>query len=171
MNPRMRRLAADYDELRRRFAGHSDVQIQIIGPEPPERYRILFNVPTLRIDAQNNPVIVHQTVVDITLPAGYPREKPFAVALDPVFHPNFSSDHICIADFWSPAQSLADIVVQIADMLQWRRYNIHSPLNAIAADWASSHTAQLPIGHVEVTTSVQPQNPEVIQERIILNEV
>jgi ubiquitin-protein ligase len=167
VNPRLRRLAADFDELQRRFNWQAALRIEPIGTMPPERYRVLYNVPTLRVDAENRPTIVHQTIVDLILPATYPREKPFAVSLDPVFHPNFAPDHICLADFWSPAQSLADIVVQIADMLQWRRYNIHSPLNAVAAEWAVSHRHELPIGQVELVT---PSVPEVALGRVVVEE-
>lgn len=149
MNPRQRRLAADYRELRLRFDGDPHVHIQPFGPPPYENFRVTYHVPSLRLDAQHQPRIVPATVVDITLPKGYPREKPYAVALEPVFHPNFG-EHVCLADYWSPAQTLADIVAEIAELLQWQRYNVRSPLNAIAAEWVRTHEREVPIGRIRV---------------------
>lgn len=149
MNPRQRRLQADYAELRRRFDGDAHLVIQPYGPPPFELYRVTYRVPSLRLDANNQPVVVPTTVVDITLPSGYPREKPYATTTDPVFHPNFG-DHICLADYWSPAQSIADIVSQIGELLQWQRYNVRSPLNAVAAEWVRTHPAEVPVGSYQL---------------------
>ena len=151
MNPRLRRLETDYRELRTRFDGDPNITITPIGPMPPERYQIIYRVPSLRLDASNNPVRAQQTVVTLTLPADYPRGKPHAEALDLVFHPNFGS-YVCIADFWAPGQTLGDIVANIGDMLQFKKYNIRSPLNAVAAEWANDHASTLPIGDIELGT-------------------
>jgi ubiquitin-protein ligase len=92
--------------------------------------------------------------VDFELPLGYPKDKPRAIAVGAnVFHPNFG-EYICIADFWSPAQSLVDIVFEVGEMLQWQKYNILSPLNAIAANWAASNRDSLPLsGAIELQAS------------------
>jgi ubiquitin-protein ligase len=144
-SPRIRRLSNDYELLRSRFDGHSNISVEPLGTVPPERYRVTYRVPSLRLDASNVPTVSSVTVVDFELPNSYPREKPLAVAHGAVFHPNFG-EYVCIADFWSPAQSLADIILEVGQMLQWQKYNIQSPLNAVAADWAVKHSAELPIG-------------------------
>ena len=149
-SPRLTRLENDYQALRNRFDGHPNITIEPLGAVPPEHYRITFNVDSLRLDPNNRPVVVASTVVDVDLPSGYPREKPHAVAHGEVFHPNFGQ-YVCIADFWSPAQSLSDIVVEIGEMLQWQKYNIQSPLNAIAADWAVKNIDSLPVGKTELS--------------------
>jgi hypothetical protein len=131
------------------FTGHPNIKVQPIGLLPPEKYRVVFDIPGLRLDTANRVTRVRQHVVDIFLPSGYPREKPYATTLAPVFHPNFGA-HICIADFWSPTQSLVDVVIQIADMLQFRLYNVRSPLNAVAAKWATENSKQLPIANIDV---------------------
>lgn len=149
MNPRIRRLEADYRELRSRFDGDPNITITPIGPMPPEKYQLIYRVQSLRLDESNSPVRSGMTVVTMTLPADYPRGKPYAETMDPVFHPNFGA-YVCIADFWAPGQTLGDIVVSIGDMLQFKKYNIRSPLNAIAAEWANTHATSLPIGMVEI---------------------
>lgn len=151
MTPRMRRLEADYRELRARFDADPYIEIQAEG-QPPEQYTIIYRVPALR-PSTTGVALVQQTVVHLTLGAQYPRMKPIAVSVDPVFHPNFGphDNAICIADFWVPAQSLADIVVDIGDMLQYKKYNIQSPLNAQAANWTQSHKLEIPLeGHLEL---------------------
>jgi ubiquitin-protein ligase len=156
MTPRQRRLSSDYRQLVAVFAGHPHIQVHPLGPMPPERYRVVFNIPGLRLDADRHVTRVSQHIVDIYLPAGYPREKPYATTAAPVFHPNFGA-HICLADYWSPSQSLVDVVHQIADMLQYRVYNVRSPLNAVAAKWATENAHQLPIANIDT----KPVNPEV----------
>jgi ubiquitin-protein ligase len=148
-SPRIARLSNDYQQLRLRFDGHPNITVEPVGTLPPEKYQLIFDVPTLRLDDQNRPTVSDRTFVTLTLPMGYPKEKPSAVAHEQIFHPNFG-DYICIADFWSPAQSLAEIVLDIGEMLQWQKYNIQSPLNAIAANWAVSHGSELPVGHIEL---------------------
>lgn len=153
MNPRLRRLESDYRELRSRFDGDPAITITPVGAMPPERYQIIYRVPALRLREDGELERLDLTVITLTLPASYPRDKPHAVALESVFHPNFGS-YICIADFWAPGQSLGDIVVSIGEMLQFKKYNIRSPLNAIAAEWASTNAESLPIGQVEIGASL-----------------
>jgi ubiquitin-protein ligase len=149
MNPRQRRLAADYAELAQAFDSSRYVHIEPVGPLPPERYRLTYRVPGLRLNAFGQAMRVHEHHFEITLPSAYPRQQPYVVPLSPVFHPNISS-HVCIADFWSPSQSLLDTVVQIADMLQFLLYNINSPLDAVAARWVEQNGHQIPVGRVRV---------------------
>jgi|SRR5665648_79962 len=154
MTPRQRRLEADHRQLVASFAGHPYIQVQALGPVPPERYRVVYNIPGLRLDEARRVTRVYQHIVDLYLPSGYPREKPYATTAAPVFHPNFGA-HICIADFWSPSQSLVDVVLQIADMLQYRVYNVRSPLNAVAAKWATENVHQFPIANID-TMPIDP---------------
>jgi len=156
VNPRMRRLGADYEDILRAFAGHPRLTVEPVGPAPADRYRIVYSVPALVTTADNALELRHQHVVTISLPAGYPRDKPYCTCDSPVFHPNFGS-YICIADFWTPSQSIVDIIVQIGDMLQFKLFNTRSPLNALAAQWAVEHLDSLPVGNLELF----PLDPEI----------
>lgn len=148
MNPRQRRLMADYAGLKSEFAGHPNVLVEPIGAVPPETYRITYRVRGLRLE-DDQPVTVDEHVCEIRLPLGYPREQPYVVPVTPVFHPNISS-HYCVGDYWSAGQSLADIVRKIGDMLQYRTYNVKSPLDAVAALWATENEALFPVGDVQL---------------------
>jgi ubiquitin-protein ligase len=155
-SPRLRRLEADFDAVLSAFTGHRYVMVSPMGASPPDRYRVVYNVPGLVADGQNKLHVVWQHVVDIHLGAAYPRDKPYCTAAGPVFHPNFGA-HVCVADYWSPSQSIVDLIVQIGDMLQYRTYNTRSPLNALAARWAVENINLLPIGDVDL----YPVEPEV----------
>lgn len=157
LSPRQRRLAADHQELTESFTGHQHVFVTPVGAEPPERYQIVYNVPGLVTDQSNNLQILGQHVVHMTLPSGYPREKPYFTCDSPVFHPNFGN-YICIADFWSPSQSLTDVVVEIGDLLQYKLYNVRSPLNALAARWVAENPQRVPISNINLIPA-RPQTP------------
>jgi len=162
-SPRISRLTNDYTQLRLRFDGHPFIHVEPVGAMPPERYQIIYDVPTLRLDQSNRPTVADRTIVTLSLPMGYPKEKPHAVTHEQIFHPNFG-DYICIADFWSPAQSLADIVLDIGQMLQWQKYNVQSPLNAVAADWAVKNSHELPIGKNDLFSQSSMPTVTISQE-------
>ena len=139
------------------FGGHPHLRMEQVGLYPPERYRVVYEVPGLWFDRDTNTLKrANQHVVDILLPADYPRGKPYCTTAQPIFHPNFGA-YICIADFWSPAQSLVDVVIEIGDLIQFKLLNTRSPLNAVAAHWAMEHIGEIPIGSLELG----PQEPEI----------
>ncbi len=152
---------ADADAIRTEFAGHPQVSVTPIGMEPAEAYRILFKLRGATLDPTGQPVISEMHQVVIQLPAAYPREKPIALTETAVFHPNFgprAGDEICIGDYWAPTRTLADILVAIGEMLQYQRYNTKSPLNAVAARWATANEAIFPLGSIGLFQS----EPEVL---------
>lgn len=152
-NPRLRRLQADYENVRAEFSGHPHVTVEALGPRiPPERYRVHFRLRGLVLNGdQPEYRDVHEA--EISLPRGYPAEKPYCVPGAPIFHPNIK-DYFCIADYWAAGMSLVDVIVKLGDMIQWRVYNPHSPLDAIAARWAvqqeESGGEVFPIGKVDL---------------------
>jgi ubiquitin-protein ligase len=151
MNPRLRRLQSDYQQVREVFSGHQHVNVEPRGTRrPPESYLLRYRVVGLWLE-DDQPAYREQHDVELMLPRGYPAEKPYCVPLTPVFHPNIR-DYFCIADHWSAATTLVDVIVKLGDMLQWRVYNPASPLDAIAAKWAVEQEGDdlFPIGSVDL---------------------
>jgi ubiquitin-protein ligase len=151
MNPRLRRLQADYDLVRETFSGHPHVSVDAVGDRrPPESYRIHFKLKGLWLNGEQ-PDYRDEHEVEIMLPRGYPAEKPYVVPLTPIFHPNIR-DYYCIADYWAAGMTLADVIVRLGDMIQWIEYNPASPLDAIAAKWAVEQRPMglFPIGRVNL---------------------
>jgi len=151
MDPRLRRLQSDYELVREVFSGHPHVSIQPLGTRlPPENYRVEFRLRGLYLDGEQ-PAYRDVHHVEIMLPRRYPAEKPYVVPLEPIFHPNIR-DYFCIADYWAAGTTLADVIVKLGDMIQWRVYNTASPLDAIAARWAAEqeYSGIFPIGNVDL---------------------
>lgn len=154
MTPRVRRLTMEADELRTNFQGHPFIRVTPVGWEPAERYTVEYWVRGVVLsDGAAQPTFAEYFTASIVLPAEYPRVKPLCTMETPVFHPNFGArvgDEICIADYWTPSQSVSDIIVRIGEMLQFQDYNVKSPLNAVAARWTDSNRNALPVGTKEM---------------------
>ncbi|MFZ0665782.1 MAG: ubiquitin-conjugating enzyme E2 [Acidimicrobiales bacterium] len=149
----MRRLSSDAEGMRLEFAGHPYIMTMPLDFEPADRYRVAYSLNGVTLDQSGQPVIAQHHSVMITLGAGYPREKPMVNMETAIFHPNIRQGiggEVCIGDYWSPAQSLADIVVMIGEMIQYQRYNVRSPLNGIAAEWVALHEDIFPVGDADL---------------------
>ncbi len=150
MNARLRRLYADWQQIRDEFAGHPHITVTPLHGNPPEAYRVEYRVKGLELDpATNRPRERNYHVAEIYLHQGYPRQKPKCVLLTPIFHPNFGN-YICIDDYWAAGETLVDVIIQIGQMIQYQNYNPKSPLNAVAARWAQQHEDLFPIGNVDL---------------------
>jgi ubiquitin-protein ligase len=151
MNPRMRRLQSDWEEVRAAFSGHPHVTVQPSGPrQPPERYHVVFRLRGLWLDG-HAPAYRDEHEVEILLPREYPSVKPYCVPLTPVFHPNIR-DYFCLNDHWAAGMTLVDVIAKLGDMIQWIDYNPQSPLDGFAAGWAleQQSTGMFPLGRVQL---------------------
>lgn len=145
MQARLRRLQSDSDQVRARFADHPRIRLVQAEGVPPDKYTIAFYVPGLAPMGEEGFVPTAEHRAEFFLPLDYPRRPPFCRMITPVFHPNIDPQKICIGDHWSAGQSLAQMIVRVAEMLCYQSYNLKSPLNARAAAWAELNLAQLPL--------------------------
>jgi ubiquitin-protein ligase len=154
MNPRIRRLQSDYQRVVAALANHP--QIRLVGAEgnPPEKYTVEFLLEGLVPQGHDGCVPGSTHRAEIFLPLDYPRRPPFCRMITPLFHPNIDPQKICIGDHWSAGQSLAQMIVHIAEMICFQSYNVKSPLNAQAAAWAEQNAAQLPLHTSDLSTSL-----------------
>jgi len=153
MNVRIRRLAREYEKLLAEVAASEFVRIEVVSGNPPSSYRVTYRLPGLAWDeAEDSAKPLSEHVVDIYLPLGYPKKQPNCTMRTPTWHPNIG-DYVCIGDYWSPGVTLVDIVAHIGDMIQYKSYNLHSPVNRAAADWASSRTGSFPVGDITILTA------------------
>lgn len=151
MNPRLRRLKADYEQVSRAFAGHPRIKIVQTEGSPPEKYLVEFRVKGLVAEGED---LFHEGRshrAEVFLAMDYPRRAPFCRMITPVFHPNIDPQKICIGDHWSAGQRLADLIVRVAEMICYQSYNVKSPLNARAAAWAEQNILSLPLENVDLT--------------------
>ena len=108
MTARMRRLASDYEEIKKNFAGHKNIIVTPIGGEPPEKYHVTYFVNGIYLLPDGRIETLGRHEVEITLHADYPRYKPICKILTPIWHPNFRDGQICIGDIWGAGESLSD---------------------------------------------------------------
>lgn len=147
---RMRRLASDYEEVKKNFAGHKNIIVTPVGDEPPEKYNVTYFVNGIYLLPDGKIETLGRHEVEITLHADYPRYKPICKILTPIWHPNFRDGQICIGDIWGAGESLSDIIVNIGDMIQYKSWNSYSPLSADAAQWAMENKHLFPVGNIDL---------------------
>ena len=151
MKPRLRRLQADHDQIVRVFGDHPQIRVIEATGNPPDRYSFGFHVTGLSNEAGDGLRETGEHRAEVFLPHDYPRRPPFCRMTTPVFHPNIDPQKICIGDHWSAGQSLAELVVRIAEMICFQSYNTKSPLNAEAAAWVEANLGRLPLLEVDLT--------------------
>lgn len=152
MNARMRRIASDYEQIKKNFSNHKNIVVEPIGEEPAEKYRVTYYVNGIYLLDDGRIETLGKHIVIITLHAEYPRYKPICTIATPIWHPNFRDGQICIGDIWGAGESLSDIIVNIGDMIQYKSWNSFSPLSADAAEWAIANKHLFPVGNVNLWT-------------------
>jgi ubiquitin-protein ligase len=146
----MRRLASDWEQIQKDFAGHKNIIVTPEGTEPPEKYHVTYFVNGIYLLPDGRIETLGRHEVEITLHADYPRYKPICKILTPIWHPNFRDGQICIGDIWGAGESLTDIIINIGDMIQYKSWNSSSPLSADAADWALQNKHLFPVGTINL---------------------
>ncbi len=151
MTARQRRLASDFEQVRKDFANHKNIIVTPIGDdEIPEKYHITYFVNGIYLLPDGRIETLGRHEVDITLHAEYPRYKPICTISTPIWHPNFRDGQICIGDIWGAGESLTDIIINIGDMIQYKSWNSSSPLSADAAKWAIENKHLFPVGNINL---------------------
>jgi len=150
MTARMRRIASDFEQIKRDFGGHKYITITPSGDDPPEKYHVTYFVNGIYLSPDGKIQTLGRHEVDITLHADYPRYKPECTISTPIWHPNFRDGQIDIGGFWVAGESLTDFIVNIGNMIQYKSWNSYSPLNTEAAKWAIENKHLFPIGTLEL---------------------
>ena len=144
LSVRTRRLMADAEQMQRAFARFEPIRLRSTQGQPPELFQIEYRVQSIE-GIRNGDVIHRDThLVEIQLTSQYPMLAPKCRMLTPIYHPNIDESAICVADHWTAAERLVDLVTRIGEMIAYQAYNIKSPLNGDAAMWADLHAEQFP---------------------------
>lgn len=149
-NARLRRLASDWEEIKKNFNGHRNIAVTPIGDLPPEKYHVTYFVNGIYLLPDGRIETLGRHEVEITAHAEYPRYKPICKILTPIWHPNFRDGQICIGDIWGAGESITDIIINIGDMIQYKSWNSYSPLSAEAAKWAIENKHLFPVGDINL---------------------
>jgi ubiquitin-protein ligase len=144
MNVRLRRLENDSKELADFLRDHPFIGLLKTEGDPPEKYHVEYRVKSVEKKGAEVTVKDRHTA-EIVLTLDYPSQEPICRMLTPVFHPNIDPHLICITDRWAAGESLTDVVVRIGRMLAYQTYNIKSPRNGEAAQWAAENLQRFPL--------------------------
>lgn len=149
-SPRLRRLKSDYAKVMEEFSGHPYITVKPEAGEYPEKYDVTYRVPGLHL-VDNTPVENGEHKVVFYLEKNYPQFKPKCEIKTPIFHPNFRGGVVCIGDYWSAGgENLVDLIVKVGDMIQYKEYNIQSPMDATAANWVTENEDCLPVSNIDL---------------------
>lgn len=112
------RLSSEYDELM--CINGNVIQIEPIGSQPYERYRVTFHLRTIISPA---PMFRDKTVCVLTIPPGYPEVAP-KIAVDessmpPPWHPNWYRSGTWCFGSWDRQESLASYLYRCAKTIQF----------------------------------------------------
>lgn len=164
MTARQRRLASDYEDIKKNFTGHKNIVVTPIGDdEIPEAYHVTYFVNGIYLLPDGRIETLGRHEVEITLHAEYPRYKPLCKILTPIWHPNFRDGQICIGDIWGAGESLSDIIINIGDMIQYKSWNSYSPLSADAAQWAMENKHLFPVGNINLNVADYASSNENVE--------
>lgn len=144
MNRKEIRMKNDYEEMLRLKADSSIIDFTAVG-KPPSQYMMTFRCPGIRIDETNKPGIIQEHRCQILLGAHYPSQPPDVTWMSPIYHPNIKLQAVCHSGQWAPSWSLAEFVSELADMARYVKYNLQSPLDSKAADWAKKNMHMFPL--------------------------
>lgn len=163
MTARMRRLASDYEQVKKDFSGHKNIIVTPIGDEPAEKYHVTYFVNGIYLLPDGRIETLGRHEIEIILHVDYPRYKPICKILTPIWHPNFRDGQICIGDIWGAGESLSDIIINIGDMIQYKSWNSYSPLSADAAQWAMENKHLFPVGNIDLYIADYASSKEVVE--------
>ncbi len=150
MSIRTRRLIRDFEKVRDELGGSPHVSIKVVAGNPPNHYQVTYFLNGLMWNETTKSVQpINKHIVDILLPPGYPKQSPRCVMRTPIWHANIG-DYVCIGDYWSAGVTLVDIIAHIGDMIQYRTFNLKSPVNKAAALWTQENILSFPIGTKDI---------------------
>jgi ubiquitin-protein ligase len=141
-SPRQRRLRSDHRSLIQLKSESSIFDFIPVG-DPPDQYILRFRGRSVyRPENSSEAVIRTEHEVLLRLGSGYPRSLPSLTWRTPIFHPNIaSSGVVCLGAYgqhWAPSVTLEELVTMLWEMLRYANFDVDSPYNREAANWAKS---------------------------------
>ena len=149
MGIREKRLENDFKELTA-FVNNSGDKLAIISTQgkPPHQYVIEYRCRGIEKLQGTEPFFRTNHRVEINIGSNYPKEKPDAKFLTPIFHPNiYTSLIVCLGSYWTMAETLSELVLRIGKIIQYSDdiLNLNSPANSDAKNWAANNMRRFPV--------------------------
>ncbi|MFQ5400282.1 MAG: ubiquitin-conjugating enzyme E2 [Anaerolineae bacterium] len=158
------RLRNDYQHIQSLVNRSELIHVLTAEGDPPEKYLIRFTCRGVeKVTSSGKPIFRNSHEVGIYLHAGYPLKQPQLKWLTPIFHPNIhATGAVCIGAWW-PAKTLDELLITLAEMVQYKNYDPKDPMNSRAAAWAMRHKRLFPVD----TRSLKGQS---LEDLIVIGE-
>lgn len=145
---RQKRLEADMQKLKALGSASPLIDIDY-SMGAPEKYRVTFYCKGLLwMPGAAGPSLTSRHIMDVYLHMQYPRTPPQLTWRTDIFHPNILSPAfnggVCIGR-WTPAETLDQLIVRIAEMVQMKNYSVSDALNREAAAWVARNLNFFPL--------------------------
>ncbi len=125
----------DPDEYRKQYPNSS-----------PEKYLILYSCAGLVKSDEGEIQVTENHAMSIVLGYDFPAKPPILIWYTQIWHPNFNTPHVCtMGRPFAASVPIYRIVLTIGEMVQYRNYNLDSPLNHEAATWARQNAQYFPV--------------------------
>ncbi|WP_136795503.1 ubiquitin-conjugating enzyme E2 [Desulfosediminicola ganghwensis] len=141
--------ADDYDALKKRLRHYPQITIVSTEKEPPEKYIIEYKLFGYGYNDKGKIEVRRRHRIQIELPFGYPHFPPTVKPLTATYHPDVDEQAVRIADQWQRNQSLADLVIYIADMIRGEIYSSDGTFNQEAARFYGEKEGKLPLAELK----------------------
>ncbi len=115
---------------------------------PPYEYVIEYHCRGIENLTGNSPVFRSTHQVKISLGHNYPKSKPDAKFITPIFHPNvWTNLDVCLGSYWTMSETLPELIIRIGKIIQYSTdvLNLDSPANGDAKKWAQNNMSSFPI--------------------------
>lgn len=145
------RLRNDHKQIRNLVNRSEFIHVLTTDGDPPEKYLIQFTCKGVeKVKPNGDPVYREEHEVSVYLHAEYPLKQPQLKWLTPIFHPNIHvTGAVCIGAWW-PAKTLDELLLTLAEMVQYKNFDPKDPMNSKAAAWALRHKSIFPIDRREL---------------------
>ena len=138
---------------------------------PPEKYLVRFDVRGLWRRDDGAIVDAPYHMMQVVYGADYPSKPPTFVWLTPIWHPNLQRPYICLEGRPFAVGWTLDLIVQeVGRLVSFQSYNVSSPLNHDAAQWARENAHRFPIddrdlldGRIKVTQARTDPDAQVLE--------
>lgn len=162
MNVREKRLQNDFKALSELVdnSGETLVIISIDG-NPPYQYVIEYRCRGIESLRGNEPIFRSSHHVEITLGNSYPRGRPDAKFLTPIFHPDvFPNGVVCLGRWSEMAETLPELVLRIGKVIQYVDDIIYKDGsdNHQAWAWYKNNRHRLPVDNKTFKSPKTPSN-------------
>lgn len=144
----LKRLQKEYEEIKERFAKTKHVKVIPNHKNPPDEYVVVYDVVGVGKDKKGQMMEVKEHIVSIYLPHNFLEIGPSTTFKTPHFHPNIypnSSKFCAFAGAYRAGESLSDFIFRLGEVIQYKNYNLHSPANKEATQWAKFNDRLFPL--------------------------